>query len=137
MSADQLISTIRDFFEAGPNGVVAVYLFGSRARGSSHAGSDIDVGVLFDHTPSSTFEGLHLGLAGKLERRVGCPVDLIVLNRASADLIHRVLRDGSLVYERDPSARIRFEVQARNEYFDMQPIRRQYRQATGHPPDTQ
>jgi hypothetical protein len=71
-------------------------------------------------------------LAGELERRLGCAVDLIVLNRASADLIHRVLRDGDLVHERDSSARIRFEVQARNEYFDMQPIRSQYREATGH-----
>jgi len=32
------------------------------------------------------------------------------------DLIHRVLRDGILVYEQDRSRRIRFEVQARNAY---------------------
>jgi hypothetical protein len=29
--------------------------------------------------------------------------------------------------ERDRSARIRFEVRSRNDYFDMQPIRDEYR----------
>ena len=51
----------------------------------------------------------------------------MALNRASADLVHRVLRDGRLVLDRDPAARIRFEVQKRNEYFDLAPIRRLYR----------
>ena len=48
-------------------------------------------------------------------------MDLVVLNRAPADLIHRVLRDGILVLDLDPSARIRFEVRARNEYFVLLP----------------
>ena len=51
----------------------------------------------------------------------------MVLNRAPSDLIHRVLRDGILVLARDPGARIRFEVAARNRYFDLQPFLRRYR----------
>jgi hypothetical protein len=54
-------------------------------------------------------------------------VQVVALNRASADLVHRVLRDGRLVLDRDRSARIRFEVRSRNQYFDMAPIRRLYR----------
>ena len=38
-----------------------------------------------------------------------------------------MLRDGSLVLDRDRAARIRFEVRSRNEYFDLAPIRRRYR----------
>jgi len=38
-----------------------------------------------------------------------------------------VLRDGKLVLDREPAARIRFEVRRRNEYFDLAPIRRLYR----------
>jgi len=38
-----------------------------------------------------------------------------------------VLRDGRLVLDRDPGARIRLEVRARNEYFDLEPIGRLYR----------
>jgi hypothetical protein len=43
------------------------------------------------------------------------------------DLVHRVLRDGVLLLERDRSARIRFEVRARNDYFDLLPHLRRYR----------
>jgi hypothetical protein len=57
-------------------------------------------------------------------------LDLVILNRAPLDLIHRVLRDGVLVYDSDPSSRIRFEVQTRNAYFDLLPYLRQYRRAT-------
>jgi len=52
---------------------------------------------------------------------------VVVLNDAPADLVHRVLRDGVLVLETDRSARIRFEVAKRNEYFDLLPILRRYR----------
>jgi len=64
---------------------------------------------------------------GALERLLGRPVQVVALNRASADLVHRVLRDGKIVLDRDPAARIRFEVRRRNEYFDLAPIRRLYR----------
>ena len=50
-------------------------------------------------------------------------VDVVVLNSAPSDLVHRVLRDGILVLERDRAARVRFEVRSRNDYFDMLPIR--------------
>jgi len=43
------------------------------------------------------------------------------------DLVHRVLRDSLLLAERDRSARIRFEVRSRNEYFDLLPFLRRYR----------
>jgi hypothetical protein len=39
-----------------------------------------------------------------------------------------VLRDGQLLIERDRRARSAFEVARRNEYFDLLPYLRQYRQ---------
>lgn len=68
-----------------------------------------------------------LDLEGDLERALRRAVQLIVLNNAPADLVHRVLRDGRVVLDRDPARRIRFEVAKRNEYFDLEPIRRLYR----------
>jgi hypothetical protein len=64
------------------------------------------------------------------ERHLGRPVDLLVLNQTPVDLIHRVLRDGILIHYSNPSARICFEVKARNEYFDLLPYLWQYRRAT-------
>jgi hypothetical protein len=62
-----------------------------------------------------------------VERAHRIPTEAVVLNTAPADLTHRVLRDGVLLLDRDRAARIRFEVQTRNEYFDLASVRRLYR----------
>ncbi len=118
---------LRQFFADDPHRVDVAYLFGSRARGTSGVRSDVDVGVLYPEAPPPTFEGLPLALEADLENRFGLPVEVVVLNRAPVDLRHRVLRDGILVLDRNPSLRIRFEVQTRNEYFDLEPILKVYR----------
>jgi predicted nucleotidyltransferase len=107
--------------------LVCAYLFGSCARGDAVARSDVDVAVLFATDPPRTLDGLHLDLADDLSAALGRRVDLVVLNRAPVDLIHRVLRDGVLLIDRDPAVRIRFEVRARNEYFDLLPHLQRYR----------
>lgn len=109
---------------------MAAYLFGSRALGAERASSDIDVAVLFDAVPPAVLSGPAFTLAGDLERVLAQPVDLVVLNSASADLVHRILRDGEVVLDRDRARRLRFEVAKRNEYFDLEPVRRLYRQRT-------
>ena len=129
LSALEAESRVRGFFESDPHGVVAVYLFGSFARGSEGPESDVDVAVLYSDAPARTFDGLPLSLEEGLERRLGRAVEVVVLNHASADLIHRVLRDGKLLIDLAPSSRIQFEVRARNEYFDLQPILRCYRKS--------
>jgi len=46
---DPLEPALRRYFEtARPRGIVAAYLFGSRARGAAHRESDVDVAVLFE-----------------------------------------------------------------------------------------
>lgn len=107
--------------------VVCAYLFGSRARGSAQRGSDVDLAVLLADEPRATFSDLPLDLEGEIEQALGLPVQITVLDRAPADLVHRVLRHGVLVLDRDPACRVRFEVRRRNEFFDMQPIWRAYR----------
>ncbi len=124
---DGVEARLRDFFEKDSRGALAVYLFGSVARGEAGSGSDVDVGVLFAREPASSLDAPQFALEGDLERVLAGPVQVVALNRASADLVHRVLRDGRLVLDRDPAARIRFEVRSRNEYFDLAPIRRLYR----------
>ncbi len=125
-----LMRPLQAFFDRDHAGVVCVYLYGSLARGEAHRESDVDIAVLYVKDPPPTLDGLGGELGHSLERHLGKPVDLLVLNRAPVDLIHRVLRDGVLVYDRDPSARIRFEMQARNAYFDLLPYLRQYRRTT-------
>lgn len=123
------MARLEQYFRANPRGIAAAYLYGSVARGTARADSDVDVAVLFERDPPHTLEGLHADLGHALEEALGARVDLAVLNHAPADLTHRVLRDGILVCDANRSARIRFEVRARNEYFDLEPHLRRYRRA--------
>jgi len=107
-------------------GLVALYLFGSHGRGEAKPSSDVDLGIWLHGAPK-TLDDLKLDLAEDMQRALGLPVDLVILNGAPSDLVHRVLRDGILVVERDRAARVRFEVRARNEFFDLQRIRDEYR----------
>jgi len=97
-------------------------LFGCRARGDANAASDVDLAILLTEKPTS-YDDSPFELAGELESLLHHRVDEVVLNGADPDLIHRVLREGELLVENDRSARIRFEVRARNDYFDMLPYR--------------
>jgi len=131
--SDELIERLKAALAVRENVIVA-YLFGSAARGQMRPDSDVDVGVLTsgphgDAPNRLTLASMQPGLQADLQEAARRPVDLVVLNHASPDLIHRVLRDGQLLVERDRSARIQFEVRARNEYFDVLPFLNRYREA--------
>jgi hypothetical protein len=101
---------LRACFAAARPGLVAAWLFGSVARGTAGSRSDVDVALLFRRDPPHTLAGRQLLMAADLEALLGRPVDLVVLNHASCDLVHRVLRDGRLLLDRDPRIRVAFEV---------------------------
>ena len=109
----------------GEPSVVAAYVFGSVARAAARAGSDADVAVLVTEPPR-TLRG-RFALESAIEQRLRCPVQLVILNDAPPDLVHRVLRDGRLVFVADDAARVGFEVAARNAYFDVLPALERYR----------
>lgn len=128
---------------AGRDDIACAYLFGSRARDRGvregartplapaatkiFAPSDVDVAVLWSRRPADLLAAAGLDLAAELEDAVGLEVEVVALHRASPELIHRVLRDGILLVEHDRQARVRFEVAASREYFDVLPILRLYR----------
>ena len=97
-------------------------------RGTARASSDVDLAVLYREAPPRVLGAVPQRQEAALERALRRPVQVIVLNTAPPDLVHRVLRDGRLLLDREPGARVGFEVQARNAYFDMEPIRKLYRQ---------
>jgi predicted nucleotidyltransferase len=127
--SEDLEARLSAALDASPPAVTAAYLVGSRARGTSRPGSDVDVSVLLERDPPAKLENVARRLEGDLERSLRLPVQVVVLNSAPPDLVHRVLRDGKVLLDRDRPARLRFEVRARNEYFDLQPILRRYRRA--------
>jgi acetyl esterase/lipase len=58
--------------------------------------------------------------------------DLVIANTAPDDPMHRVPRDGVPPFERDPAARVRFEVASRARGFDLKPILDRGRGVAGH-----
>lgn len=121
MDASEVERSLRKYFETRPD-VASAWLFGSVARGTAHRTSDVDVAVLLSQDPPRTLEGLASDLAADLARVLGRSVDLVVVNRASSDLVHNVLRDGRLLAEGDRKARVLFEVRKRREFLDLKPI---------------
>jgi len=121
------VERLRDVCQSAPADVLAAYLYGSRARGTASPESDVDLGVLLKAPPAAALSDVARDLEATVERALGLPVEVVVVNTAPADLVHRILRDGLILLDRDRAARLRFEVQSRNEYFDLEPVRRRYR----------
>lgn len=103
--------------------IAAAYLFGSQASGGAGPLSDVDVGVV-------TVPGVRDDAALRRELFLVLvdafgtdEVDLVLLGGASPLLRHRVLRDGQLLVDRDPRARVRFETRALLDYLDTAPLR--------------
>ena len=129
MDEESIISAVIQYFAKHAENIVAAYVFGSVARRTSKPSSDVDIAVLFALPPAPTLSGLALETQAELEQLLGRAVQLVILNDAPVDLVHRVLRDGELVCESDRAGRVNFEVAARREYLDLLPILRRYRKA--------
>ena len=106
---------------SGSREIVAAFLFGSAATGRLTAESDIDVAVYFTPAPhgddrvpleieeeSARDPSKEDALWGLLEKELGRPVDLVVLNRAPATLGASVVLNGVPCLIRDRALMDRF-----------------------------
>lgn len=86
--------------------VIAVYRFGSTARGEAWAASDTDIAVLAHEPipPARRFD-----LQEMVASAIGRNVDLIDLRGASPVLAMQVIANGQLLYDGDSQARGLFE----------------------------
>jgi uncharacterized protein len=96
-------------------------LFGSAARGRTHARSDVDVAIGL--RPGVRLGGRELGaLASDLEAAAGRPVDIVILDEIGPGLAYRVFRDGEVLLERDRPALVERRARAIVEYLDFRPL---------------
>ena len=91
------------------------YLFGSHARNQARPDSDVDVGIVVKGQADPLVD---LRLADRLSEAVRKPVDVVVLNRASAILQHEAIRDGVRLFEASPMERRFYELAAFKDYVD-------------------
>ena len=103
--------------------ILEAYLFGSHACGQARPNSDIDVAVYIDEERAGDGAwGYQAQLTTDLMIALGTnDVDVVVLNKASILLYHRVLRDGVRLMSRDLRATTTRAGQALSRYFDFLP----------------
>jgi predicted nucleotidyltransferase len=102
--------------------VVAVYLFGSYADGTSTPHSDVDLAVL----GARPLRGETLGVAREmLADGLRRDVDLVDLRRASTVLRAQVVSTARLLLDLDPSTREQFETWVYSAYARLNEERRE------------
>jgi predicted nucleotidyltransferase len=92
---------------------LAIYAFGSFARGDERPDSDLDLAVLL--LPKAQIPD-KLGLMADLSRAVGREVDLVSLREASLDLVSDLLREGRQLLVRRPSDVLTWEAERMTDY---------------------
>ncbi|MBX3705057.1 MAG: nucleotidyltransferase domain-containing protein [Pseudomonadales bacterium] len=106
-------ATIRRVVLGAIPDVLAIYLFGSAARGDARPNSDLDIALL---TAPGGIISDTLGLMADLAGALGREVDLVDLRRASDVLRMQVLREGSTLYAANPHEVLGWEAEAMTRY---------------------
>lgn len=115
-----------------PEGVEAIYLYGSIVKNRVRADSDIDVAMLPSYGIDD-FEKLELiskiqSIFASLFLKEGFKQEVSVLDLrgkySSFQLLYKVITAGVLVFERDRLQRLDFENAVKREYFDFEPFLR-------------
>lgn len=102
--------------------VVALYIFGSWAKGRPRANSDIDLAFLLSGDAAAASDDFILAEMTRLSDQLRCRADVVVLNGASAFLRMQVFRKGSLVLEKVPLLHRRFRAESMIEAADFLPF---------------
>ena len=113
-TAEELLPVAKKF------GVRLVVLFGSAARGKTHAESDIDVGVLMERVP--TFNQ-RLKLWQALCELFQAEIDLAILNHAEPVFGSEVARDGKLLFESEKFAWENWRAYKIHQFWDTKKFR--------------
>ena len=94
-------------------GLRLLVLYGSRARGEAHAGSDWDFGFLGDGVDAGSLAADLVGAVGSEE------VDLVDLGRAGALLAFHVARDGVVLHASPADAFLAFQLRVTHHWLEM------------------
>jgi predicted nucleotidyltransferase len=105
-------------------GIRLLVLFGSRASGRQRAGSDTDLAVLLDRSPSlAELASLQEAMEGAIgEKR---DIQFVVLNDLQSTTLGReIVRGGRVLYDSDGEQWPAFACRAMKAYADFEPFRR-------------
>ncbi len=122
LNRPQLVAAAEALAAAFP-AVEAVYLFGSRACGRTHAASDVDIAVLLA-APVLVSERIttQAEFARHLQAQLRAPVDVVLIRPdLSPGLLFDIFVVETILYARDSEWAHRIACRARGEYRDLLP----------------
>ena len=116
MELNHKLSKIIETIKVHPN-VIAIYLFGSHAKGEATPLSDIDIAVIMENpTPESEAE------IGSL---ASPQIDVVLFHRLPLHIKHEVFKYGREIFVRDEEKLLEVKLEVMREYLD---TARMYRQ---------
>lgn len=122
MTTDKLALAQR-ILEQHPS-ILAAYLHGSTAKGTSRPDSDVDIAVL--PTPGGRLSlKTRLAFAGELEAELGCPVDIGELNTNNVVYAKEVIAGGKEIFTRNRFESDRFMATCLAMYAELQQQRKE------------
>ncbi len=102
MTSDKrLVKKISAYF-ANKDEVIAVYLFGSYAKGTKSHLSDIDIGILFDQRDLDFINEKRNDYIVELARLLRKDIHPVILNYAGEGLMNQIFHKGKCILKNDP-----------------------------------
>lgn len=105
----EMTNKITTFFQERHE-VIAVYVFGSYARGRERTESDLDLAILLDHSIVHDRGKLKTEYTIHLSRILNKDLHLIIMNDAGEEVIAQVFKYGKCVFNRRPELLSRFRM---------------------------
>ena len=104
-----IIEKIESYFK-NRSEVVAVYLFGSYAKGKNRSQSDIDIGILVEHDSLSEEDDLYKIYLQELTRLIRKDIHLVSMNNAGEGILYQIFKYGKCIVNNYPAILTRFKM---------------------------
>ena len=106
---NELIEKLTVYFDAKPE-IIAVYLFGSYAKGKEHRSSDIDIGLLFETMDPFLIKKMADTVMIDLSRILRKDIHPVILNLAGEELLRQIFLKGKCILDKNPKKLVRFKM---------------------------
>jgi len=108
--------------------VLFAYLYGSYATGLVHPFSDLDIGIYVDKMSRRQCLELELSLALEIDEKLGSGVasEVRIINNLPLVVTGKIITEGLLIFSRNETIRVDFEMSVRSAYFDFLPVLHRY-----------
>ena len=121
MLTQKQLSSINQYFSTQPH-IVAVYIYGSQARGTGNSLSDIDIAVMLDYQAEGK-DQLHLQFIDKLMQLLHTDnVDVQLLTTQTSPVLALEMIKGKPICVKSASQKADIESQIMSRYQDFQPF---------------